>query len=237
VKIMSDGVKSRPADSGESGSRSPRPPAKRQSPRAQRRAELKRAAEEAARRQKRRQAIIGVLGAFVGVAAIVGLIYWLAGPDDGSPSAGASTAPSVKCAPTDAQPQQIPAGMDEALKTKPKVCGSNETVTALKKTVLVEGTGAEVKSGQTVTVNYVGVTLKTGEEFDASWKRGQPYDAPIGVGQVIKGWDQGIVGVKVGSRVQLDIPGSLAYGDQPDPQRPYGTLRFVVDVLGVKDGA
>jgi peptidylprolyl isomerase len=233
---MSDGVKNRPSGS-ESDSRSPRPPVKRQqSPKAQRRAELKRAAEEAARRQKRKQTVIGVLGAFVGVAAIVGLIYWLAGPGDSTPGAGASAAPSVKCAPTDAQPQEIPAGMDEALKTKPKVCGSTETVTALKKTVLIEGKGAEVKSGQTLSVNYVGVTLKTGEEFDASWKRGQPFDTPIGVGQVIKGWDQGLVGVKVGSRVQLDIPGSLAYGDEPNPQRPYGTLRFVVDVLGAKDG-
>ena len=235
---MSDGVKSRPTGDDESDTRPARQAVKRQpSPRAQRRAELKRAAEEAARRQKRKQTITGVLGAFVGVAVIVGLIYWLARPgDNDTPNAGASTNPSVKCASTDAQPQQIPAGLNEALKTKPKVCGSTETVTALKKTVLVEGTGAEVKSGQTITVNYVGVTLKTGEEFDASWKRGEPFDTPIGVGRVIKGWDQGLVGVKVGSRVQLDIPGSLAYGDEPNAQRPYGTLRFVVDVLGAKDG-
>ena len=235
---MSEGTKSRPAGSGDSGSNPSRPPVKRQlSPKAQRRQELKRAAEAAARREKRKQTVYGVLGAFVGVAAIVGLIYWLAAPgDEQTPGAEASAAPSVACAPTDAQPQQIPAGMDEALKTKPKVCGSTETVTALKKTVLVEGTGAEVKSGQTITVNYVGVTLKTGEEFDASWKRGQPFDTAIGVGQVIKGWDQGLVGVKVGSRVQLDIPGSLAYGDTPNAQRPYGTLRFVVDVLSAKDG-
>jgi FKBP-type peptidyl-prolyl cis-trans isomerases 1 len=96
---------------------------------------------------------------------------------------------------------------------------------------LVQGDGPAVKSGQTITVNYVGVSNTTGEEFDSSWKRGEPASFPIGTGGVIKGWDQGLVGVKVGSRVQLDIPSNLAYGD--NGQVP-GPLRFVVDILGAK---
>ena len=64
-----------------------------------------------------------------------------------------------------------------------------------------------------------------------SWKRGQTFDTQIGTGQVIPGWDQGLVGVKVGSRVQLDIPADLAYGETPEGGAPAGDLRFVVDIL------
>jgi peptidylprolyl isomerase len=78
------------------------------------------------------------------------------------------------------------------------------------------------------------VKYASGEEFDSSWKRSQAFDFQLG-GQVIQGWNQGLVGVKVGSRVQLDIPGSLAYGDKDDGSgSPFGPLRFVVDVLAAK---
>ncbi|MFC7484435.1 FKBP-type peptidyl-prolyl cis-trans isomerase [Luedemannella flava] len=70
----------------------------------------------------------------------------------------------------------------------------------------MKGTGGAVNAGENITVNYVGVSYKTGEEFDSSWKRNEPATFPIGVGQVIQGWDQGLVGLTVGSRVQLDIP-------------------------------
>jgi peptidylprolyl isomerase len=73
--------------------------------------------------------------------------------------------------------------------------------------------------------------MTTGKEFDSSWKNNQPASFAIGVGQVIKGWDQGIVGQKVGSRVQLDIPKDLAYGDNPQSADVAGPLRFVVDIL------
>ena len=102
-------------------------------------------------------------------------------------------------------------------------------------TPLIKGTGPAVQKGQTITTNYVGVFYKDGKEFDSSWKRGQPATFPIGVGQVIPGWDQGLVGVTVGSRVQLDIPGELAYGKtRPPGGRPTGPLRFVVDVLAAQ---
>jgi peptidylprolyl isomerase len=97
-------------------------------------------------------------------------------------------------------------------------------------TPLIKGTGPATRNGQQLTVNYVGVSYRTGEEFDASWNRSQTFDFELGAGGVIKGWDQGLVGVTVGSRVQLDIPSNLAYGDDAG-DRPSGPLRFVVDVL------
>jgi len=101
-------------------------------------------------------------------------------------------------------------------------------------TPVIEGKGAETKSGQQLTVNYVGATYKDGKEFDASWGRGEPFQFVVGGGNVIKGWDQGLVGVKVGSRVQLDIPSDLAYGDNASGGAPAGPLRFVVDVLAAQ---
>ncbi|MFD3452192.1 FKBP-type peptidyl-prolyl cis-trans isomerase [Streptomyces sp. NPDC058691] len=98
-----------------------------------------------------------------------------------------------------------------------------------------EGDGAEAKSGQNVTVHYVGVAFSTGEEFDASWNRNSPFTFPLGGGRVIKGWDKGVEGMKVGGRRQLTIPAHLAYGNQsPTPAiKPGETLIFVVDLLSV----
>jgi peptidylprolyl isomerase len=100
---------------------------------------------------------------------------------------------------------------------------------------LIAGTGAEAKSGDTVTVNYVGVLYKGGKEFDASWKRNEPFSFPLGKGQVIKGWDQGIPGMKVGGRRELIIPAALAYGAAGSPPTipANAPLVFVVDMLGV----
>ncbi|WP_328667875.1 FKBP-type peptidyl-prolyl cis-trans isomerase [Streptomyces sp. NBC_00328] len=98
-----------------------------------------------------------------------------------------------------------------------------------------EGDGPEAKSGQNVTVHYVGVAFSTGEEFDASWNRGEPFRFPLGGGRVIKGWDKGVQGMKVGGRRRLTIPAHLAYGDQsPTPAiKPGETLIFVVDLIAV----
>jgi peptidylprolyl isomerase len=97
------------------------------------------------------------------------------------------------------------------------------------------GTGDEAKAGQQVTVHYAGVAFSTGEEFDASWNRGQPFAFPLGGGRVIAGWDRGVAGMKVGGRRKLVIPPHLAYGDRsPSPLiKPGETLIFVVDLLGV----
>ena len=92
-----------------------------------------------------------------------------------------------------------------------------------------------VKAGDTVTVHYIGVHGGSGEVFDASWTRGQPFDVQVGAGQVIKGWDQGLVGMKVGGRRRLEVPGDLAYGSEGRPPtiEPNETLVFLIDVLGI----
>ncbi|GAA3102689.1 FKBP-type peptidyl-prolyl cis-trans isomerase [Nonomuraea sp. NPDC049421] len=97
------------------------------------------------------------------------------------------------------------------------------------------GDGPEAKSGQQVQVHYVGVSFSSGEEFDASWNRGQPFEFPLGAGRVIGGWDKGVVGMKVGGRRKLVIPPHLGYGTRGAPPRikPNETLIFVVDLLAV----
>ena len=103
-------------------------------------------------------------------------------------------------------------------------------------TEVTEGDGAEATAGKTVSVHYVGVAHSTGEEFDASYNRGDPLSFRLGVGQVIAGWDQGVQGMKVGGRRQLHIPSHLAYGDRGAGGviAPGESLIFVVDLLDVR---
>jgi len=102
-------------------------------------------------------------------------------------------------------------------------------------TDITTGDGAEARAGQTVEVHYVGVAHSSGEEFDASWNRGSTFRFPLGAGRVIGGWDQGVVGMKVGGRRRLVIPPHLGYGDRGAGGAIKGgeTLIFVVDLLGV----
>ena len=118
--------------------------------------------------------------------------------------------------------------------------GKGPTITVPKKAAptslisqdLVEGTGATVKAGQTITVQYTGVTWADGKVFDSSWTKGSPFSFPVGQGQVIKGWDTGLVGKKVGSRVLLVVPPAQGYGAQAQGTIPANsTLVFVVDML------
>jgi peptidylprolyl isomerase len=97
------------------------------------------------------------------------------------------------------------------------------------------GSGVEVKSGDTVTVNYLG-TLENGTKFDSSYDRNTPFTTQIGVGKVIKGWDEGIVGMKVGGKRKLIIPSSLGYGEQGAGNLipPNTTLVFEVELLSIK---
>ncbi len=100
---------------------------------------------------------------------------------------------------------------------------------------LIVGTGPEAKAGDSVTVNYVGVLYKGGKPFDASWNRHEPFTFTLGKGQVIKGWDQGVAGMKVGGRRELIIPSELGYGATGSPPKipPNSALVFVVDLLAV----
>ena len=101
---------------------------------------------------------------------------------------------------------------------------------------LTEGEGAEAAPGSTAVVHYVGVAFSSGEEFDASWNRGEPFAFPLGQGKVIAGWDRGVVGMKVGGRRRLVIPPDLAYGDRGAGAAiaPGETLIFVVDLLDLR---
>ncbi|WP_422933074.1 FKBP-type peptidyl-prolyl cis-trans isomerase [Sinomonas sp. P47F7] len=106
----------------------------------------------------------------------------------------------------------------------------------LKIVDLIEGEGREVFPGDTVSAHYVGVAWSTGEEFDASWNSGRPLDFRVGVGQVIQGWDQGLLGMKLGGRRRLEIPSDLAYGSAGAGGviGPNEALIFVVDLVGVR---
>lgn len=96
------------------------------------------------------------------------------------------------------------------------------------------GTGAVAQAGQKVSVHYVG-TLTSGSKFDSSRDRGKPFSFVLGAGQVIKGWDQGVAGMKVGELRKLTIPAHLGYGDRGFPPEipPGSTLVFEVELLGV----
>ncbi len=121
--------------------------------------------------------------------------------------------------------------------TKPKVeVPSGAPPKTLQTKDITVGDGAEAQAGDTLTMQYVGVLYDNGKEFDSSWSAGQPFTFQLGAGSVIPGWDQGIVGMKVGGRRQLIIPPDLGYGAQGSPPTipPNATLVFVVDLLDVQ---
>lgn len=100
---------------------------------------------------------------------------------------------------------------------------------------LVVGEGAEATAGQSVSVHYTG-TLTDGTKFDSSLDRGQPFDFPLGGGRVIKGWDEGVAGMKVGGKRKLTIPPEKAYGERGFPPviPPNSTLVFEIELLAVR---
>ncbi len=102
----------------------------------------------------------------------------------------------------------------------------------------VVGDGTEATVGSTVVVHYCGVAWSSGQQFDASWDRNDPFDFPLGAGHVIQGWDQGVAGMKVGGRRTLTIPAHLGYGSRGAGGAIKGgeTLVFVVDLLEVLPG-
>lgn len=162
------------------------------------------------------------------LAALLALVIAGCGDDDsGSTSADATTAESTSGGGD--------SGSDVDTSTKPEVDTPDELPDELVVNDIVEGDGATAEKGSLITVQYVGVEAESGEEFDASWDRGMPFSFQLGGGEVIKGWDQGIEGMKVGGRRELIIPPALAYGKQGSPPAigPDATLVFVVDLLDV----
>jgi peptidylprolyl isomerase len=161
------------------------------------------------------------------------------GSDDKKDSSTESSTPAQPTTTATEPTATTPSGGakgDTDLSKKPKVEVPKDPVTTLQKQDIVVGKGPAAKAGDTIDVQYVGVAQSTGKQFDASWDRGQPFTFPLGQGQVIPGWDQGIVGMKVGGRRQLVIPPDMAYGAQGAPPDigPNETLVFVVDLKKIQ---
>ncbi len=164
------------------------------------------------------------------IALCVALVLAVAGC--GSSDDDSSSTQSANAAPTTEQ-----SGGSTNLNSKPKVTvPDGAPPQKLEEKEIVEGDGAEAKAGDEVTVQYVGVGYDSKEEFDSSWSRNEPFTFPLGAGEVIPGWDQGVAGMKVGGRRELTIPANLAYGPGGSPPviGPNETLIFVVDLLAVK---
>ena len=142
------------------------------------------------------------------------------------PESGAAAEPAP--APAPSEPTEV--------RDKPKVTvPGGPPPTELQIKDIEEGTGPEAAAGSQLSVNYVGVNYSDGEEFDSSFNSGMPFAFPLGAGMVIPGWDEGLVGMKVGGRRQLVIPPGLAYGPQGSPPviGPNETLVFVIDAESV----
>lgn len=158
------------------------------------------------------------------------------GSSDGSTPGGDTTEnaadDSTDGSPSDTTDDSTPAdpGSD-----KPAVDFPGGEVSELVVTVLEEGSGPEAASGDTVVVDYVGVRSLDGVEFDNSYDRGEPFNVTLGSGGVIEGWDEGLLGAQAGSRLQLDIPSDLAYGETARDEiiRENEDLTFVIDVRAV----
>ena len=158
------------------------------------------------------------------------------GDNPTSSDASATTIATPATGPSDTEPVDTgPTTTVAGALPKPEVKIPATLPTELVVTDITEGTGPAAVVGDTVVVHYVGVRSADGTEFDNSYDRGAPFPVTLGVGQVIKGWDQGLVGIKAGGRRQLDIPADLAYGDTPqgDVIQAGDALSFVVDVVAI----
>lgn len=149
--------------------------------------------------------VVGIVSVIILIAAVVGVTLLVN---------GSAQAPSAQ--------------------TSQKTTQQGSASMELQKTDETVGTGAEAVAGKSVTVNYTG-TLTNGTKFDSSYDRNQPFTFTLGTGQVIKGWDEGVVGMKVGGKRKLVIPPNLGYGSQAQASIPANsTLVFEVELLDVK---
>lgn len=161
----------------------------------------------------------------IGILSIAGIFVYAGANRDTSVS---TATPPASTTSTEQQPQP----------EQPQQLSCEDTVSELQITDTLVGTGDVVEAGDTISIHYRGTT-STGEEFDSSYKRGQPYTLVIGAGEVIPGWDQGVPGMKVGGTRTLAIPSSLGYGKNPNGQIPPNcTLLFDLELVNlVKAGA
>ena len=205
--------------------------AKRERQKANRQQRLEELAKQA-RKQKTKRFSFRVVGLLVAVVAVVGGLYLISGGDDDEAAATTTTT----------LPEFVDTTVDPNLPTttvppKPEIVLPEGEVTELKITAITEGTGELSKAGDALEVHYLGYTSVDGLEFDNSYDRGQPFELVLGQGMVIEGWDQGLIGVQVGGRYQIDIPVDLAYGADAEANgRPAGALTFIVDIMSITPG-
>jgi peptidylprolyl isomerase len=179
------------------------------------------------------------------VPALAALALAAAGCGDDDKSNATDTATiQTQTTPTQTTPaEQAPAPKAKKVKpsageadpdTKPKVPkGSGKPPSKLVVQDLIVGKGKTARTGDVVSVQYAGVLFKNGKQFDASWngsKPGQAFQFPLGAGQVIPGWDQGVVGMKVGGRRKLIIPAELGYGAQGFPPDIPANAALIFDI-------
>lgn len=158
------------------------------------------------------------------------------GGDDSEEASAPSATPMAESTPAATATATATTPGDQDVSKKPVVeKPTGDPPSRLKVQDLVKGHGRRAKAGDDVTVQYVGVSFSTGEQFDASWDAGQPFSFPLGAARVIPGWDKGVAGMRVGGRRKLTIPPDQAYGTAGSPPSigPNETLVFVIDLLDV----
>jgi len=196
--------------------------AKRERQKANRQLRLEELAKQARKDKSKRLGlrIALIIGA---VVVLVGGVYLFSGDDS---STAATTTTTTEVVVTTAAPP------------KPEISIPAAEVTELNVTPITEGTGPGAVAGDQMAVHYLGYTSADGVEFDNSYDRGTPLELTLGTGMVIEGWDQGLLGLKVGGRYQIDIPVDLAYGpDAAANGKPAGALSFIVDIMSITPGA
>jgi len=206
------------------------PTEKRQRQKEGQRARREAALAAARRRQRKRQVITFAVLAVL----IVGGLFLLSNHGGGKKKTNVSTKGTTTTT-TAAAASTTPSTSKANAADKPTVdVPKTPAPSSLETKDLKVGTGKEAKLGDTIEVNYVGVTYADGKEFDSSWTRGATAAFKLQEGGLIEGWIKGIPGMKVGGRRQLTIPASLAYGDTPPSGAPKGALIFIVDLVSIQ---
>ena len=173
--------------------------------------------------------------ALIAVAAVFGLGACGGDDDQSSDSGGTAGTAQEDAATASTSPAEAEKELEDTSKRPviPKPTGAPPR--RLVKEDIVKGKGPGAKPGDVVVVNYVGMNFSNGQEFDASWDRGQPFPVQLGAGNVIQGWERGLIGIRKGGRRKLTIPPELGYGPQGSPPAipPNETLVFVIDAVSI----
>jgi peptidylprolyl isomerase len=196
----------------------------------------------AAKREKTRGTAIRIAVAAVVVLGVLFGVSQLMGDDDSDTETSSGDETSTTLGPTETTTPEYtnPERAEQVLAREapaPQPPPADTAATALESSTLIEGEGEGAQAGDVVTVHYAGV-LSDGTPFDDSWSRGEPFPVTLGAGEVITGWDQGLVGVKIGERRHLVIGADNAYGAAGSGSiPPNAPLAFDVDVVDIQPAA